>query len=233
MHKPATYLYHQSSPYQLELLRTHTQHTINTIPSPLHYTFQNPRATYQDRVCPYCLASGTRFLSDELHIICQCPTTKVVLGRFTVQIQWLTRLLDLPNLPSLTSFSAEETTRLVVENPPPQILQKDLWRWIQETTPLCCEFAYALRTQPLYNHLLLTYPLMMRTQHCQTITTIFHSSSPPLASNLYPYHQPTPCSHSSTPQVNNAVGMISSSNGPCMAGALAAIGTRSARSVRR
>jgi len=53
------------------------------------------------------------------------------------------RLLDLP---SLTSFSAEETTRLVPGNPPPQILHKDLRRWKQEATPLCCEFAYALRT---------------------------------------------------------------------------------------
>ena len=69
---------------------------------------------------------------------------------------------------------------------PPQILQKDLRRWIQQATPLYCEFAYAFRT------------LMMRTQHRQTTTTTFHSSSSPMAFNLYPYHQPTPCSHSST-----------------------------------
>jgi len=143
MYKPAPYPTHQSSPYQLELLRIRTQHTIHIIPAHLHYAFRNPRAAYQDRVCPYCLASGTRILGDELHIICQCPTTKVVLGRFTVKFQRLTRLLDLP---SLTSFSAEETTRLVLGNPPPQILHKDLQRWIQEATPLCCEFAYALRT---------------------------------------------------------------------------------------
>jgi len=143
MYKPAPYLTHQSSPYQLELLRIRTQHTIHIIPSHLHYAFQNPRAAYQDRVCPYCFASSTRILGDELHIICQCPTTKVVLGRFTVKFQRLTRLLDLP---SLTSFSAEETTRTVLGNPPPQILHKDLRRWIQEATPLCCEFAYALRT---------------------------------------------------------------------------------------
>ena len=55
----------------------------------------------------------------------------------------LTRLLDFP---SFTSFSAEETTRLVLGNPPPQILHKDLQRWIQEAAPLCCKFAYALRT---------------------------------------------------------------------------------------
>jgi len=132
MYKPAPYLTHQSSPYQLELLRIRTQHTIHIIPSHLHYAFRNPRADYQDRVCPYCLASGTRILGDELHIICQCPTTKVVLDRFTVKFQRLTRLLDLP---SLTSSSAQETTRLVLGNPPPQILHKDPWRWIQEATP--------------------------------------------------------------------------------------------------
>jgi len=142
MYQPAPYLTHQSSPYQLELLRIRTQHTIHIIPSHLHYAFLNPQAPYQDRVCPYCLASGTRILGDKVHIICQCPTTKAVLDRFTVKFQRLTRLLDLP---SLTSFSTQETTRLVLENPPPQILQKDLRRWIQEVTPLCCEFTYALR----------------------------------------------------------------------------------------
>jgi len=231
MYKPAPYLTHQSSPYQLELLRI----TIHIIPSHLHYAFRNPRAAYQDRVCPYCLASSTRIPGDEIYIICQCPTTTVVLDRCTVKFQRLTRLIDLP---SLTSFSAEETTRLVLGNPPPQILQNDLRRWIQEATPLCCEFAYALRTHiTSFSQLLLTCRLMVRTQHRQTITTIFHSSSPPLASNLYPDHQPTPCSHSSTPQVNNSLGILSSSNGPRMAGALATypkgIVTRNARFVSR
>ena len=143
MYKTPSYITHQSSPYQLELLQTRTQHTIHIIPSHLHYAFWNPRTAYQDRVCLYCLASRTRILGDESHIICQCPTTKVVHGRFTVKVQWFTRLLDLP---SLTSCSVEETTRLVLGDPPPQILQKDLRRWIQEVSPLCCEFAYALCT---------------------------------------------------------------------------------------
>jgi len=128
MYKPAPYLTHYSSPYQLELLRIRTQHTIHIIPSHLHYAFRNPRAEYQDRVCPYCLASGTWILGDELHIICQCLTTKVVLDRFAVKFQRLTRLLDLP---SLTTFSAEETTRFVLGNPPARVLQQKLRRWIQ------------------------------------------------------------------------------------------------------
>jgi len=56
LYKPAPYLTHQSSPYQLELLQIRTQHTIHIIPSHLHYAFRNPRADYQDRVCSYCLA---------------------------------------------------------------------------------------------------------------------------------------------------------------------------------
>jgi len=101
MYKPAPCLTHQSSPYQLDLLRIRTQHTIHIIPSHLLYAFQNPQADYQNRVCPYCLASGTRILVDELHIICQCPTNKVVLDRFAVKFQRLTRLSDLP---SFTTF---------------------------------------------------------------------------------------------------------------------------------
>jgi len=143
LYKPAPYLTHQSSPYQLERLRIRTQQTIHIIPSHLHYVFRNPRADYQDRVCLYCLASCTRFLGDELHIISSCPTTKVILDRFTDKFQRLTRLLDLP---SFTTFSAEETKRLVLGNPPAKVLQQDLRRWIQEATPLCREYAYALPT---------------------------------------------------------------------------------------
>jgi len=143
MFRPASYLTHQSSPYQLELLQICTQHTIHIIPSHLQYAYQNARADYKDRVCPYFLASGTRILGDELHVICQCLTTKVVLDRFAVKFQRLTRVLDLP---SLNTFSAEETTRLVIGNHPAQVLQKELRRWTQEATPLCGEYTYALCT---------------------------------------------------------------------------------------
>jgi len=113
------------------------------MPSHLHYAYhnayydayQNPRADYQDRVHPHCLASGTRILRDELHIICQCPTTKVVLDRFAAKFQRLTQLLDLP---SFTTFY----TRLALGNPPAQVLQQELRRCIQEATPLCGEYAY-------------------------------------------------------------------------------------------
>ena len=59
MYKPAPYLTHLSCPYQLELLRICTQHTILIIPSHLHYAFRAPRAHYQDRVCPHCLDKGS------------------------------------------------------------------------------------------------------------------------------------------------------------------------------
>jgi hypothetical protein len=34
---------------------------------------------------------------------------------------------------------------MVLGNPPRQVLQKGLKRWIMEATPICSEFAYALR----------------------------------------------------------------------------------------
>ena len=49
MYKPASYLTRQSCPFQLELLRIRTQHTIHIIPSQLHYAFQHARADYKDR----------------------------------------------------------------------------------------------------------------------------------------------------------------------------------------
>ena len=139
---PAPYLTHPSCPYQLELFRIRTQHTIYIIPIHLHYAFRAPRADYRDRVCPRCIAKGTTVLGDELHIICQCPATKGVLQQFTAKCQGLTRLLDLP---SFASFTSDEMTRIVLGNPPPQVLQKGLKGWIIEATPICSEFAYALR----------------------------------------------------------------------------------------
>ena len=115
LYKPAPYLTHQSSPYQLELLRIRTQHTIYIIPTHLHYAFRNPRADYQDRVCPCCLTTGTRILGDELHIICQCSTIKVVLDKFTVNFQRLTRLLDLP---SFNFFSRRRDHTISTREPP-------------------------------------------------------------------------------------------------------------------
>ena len=53
--------------------------------------------------------------------------------------------------------------------PPAQDLQKELQRWIQEATPLCGEYAYALRT-----HITSLQPavvLMTTTQRHQTTTT--------------------------------------------------------------
>jgi len=35
-------------------------------------------------------------------------------------------------------------TRLVLGNPPPPVLNKNLEGWITEATPICGEFAYAL-----------------------------------------------------------------------------------------
>ena len=65
-----------------------------------------------------------------------------MLQQFTAKFQGLTRLLDLP---PFASFTPDEKTRMVLGNPPPQMLQKGLKGWIMEATPICSEFAYALR----------------------------------------------------------------------------------------
>ena len=113
MFKPAPYLTHQSCPYQLELLRIRTQQNIYIVPFQLYYAFQHARADYKDRVCMHCLATGTTVLGDELHIICHCPATKVVLEKFTDKFKRLTRLL---NLPPFASFTQDQMTRLVLGN---------------------------------------------------------------------------------------------------------------------
>jgi len=65
-----------------------------------------------------------------------------VLQQFTAKFQGLTRLLGLP---PFASFTPDEKTRMVLGNPPPQVLQKGLKGWVTEVTPICSEFAYALR----------------------------------------------------------------------------------------
>jgi len=151
-------------------------------------------------MCPHCFASGTQILGDEVHIICLCLTTKVVLDRFSVKFQRLTRLLDLPSLPHFLLNRRDNTTS--PREPPPPNSAKGPTEMDTRSHPPTYAVSSRMpsaHTSHFYNQLLLTCPLMMRTQHRQTIMTIFHSFSPPLASNLYPYHQPTPCSHSSTP----------------------------------
>jgi len=70
------------------------------------------------------------------------PATKGVLQQFTTKFQGLTRLLDLP---PCAFFTPDKKTRMVLGNPPLQVLQKGLKGWIMEATPICSEFAFALR----------------------------------------------------------------------------------------
>ena len=66
----------------------------------------------------------------------------MVLAQFTAKFQGRTRLLDLPPFASCTP---NEMTQLVLGKPPPPVLTKDLKGWITEATPICGEFAHALR----------------------------------------------------------------------------------------
>ena len=58
------------------------------------------------------------------------------------KFQCLTRLLVLS---TIASFTPDQMTRLVLGNPPPPVLNKNLKGWITEATPICGEFANALR----------------------------------------------------------------------------------------
>ena len=112
--------------------------------SHLHYcdAFRTPRDDYQDRVYHHCLDNSTTVLGDGLLIIYHYPETQGVLQQFTVEFQGFTRLLDLP---PFASFTPDEKTRMVLGNPPPQVLQKGLKGRIMETTPISSEFGYVLR----------------------------------------------------------------------------------------
>ena len=143
MYKPAPYLTHPSCPYQLEHLRARKSKRARESGGEQEESEKRARtAAYQDRVCPHCFDKGTTVLGDEIHIICHCPATQGVLQQFTAKFQGLTRLLDLP---PFQSFTPDEKTRMVLGNPPPQVLQKGLKGWVTEATPICSEFAYALR----------------------------------------------------------------------------------------
>jgi len=148
-------------------------------------------------VSPHCLDKDTTVLRDKVHIICHCPATQGVLQQFTAKFQGLTRLLDLP---SFSSFTPDEKTRMVLCNPPPQVLPKGLNGWIMEATPICSEFAYALRMH--VTSLLPICPPMMRLR-CRLITTmISHLFYFHLVSNQRRRPQMTPYLYLLTPQDN-------------------------------
>jgi len=107
-----------------------------------HYTFSPSLCIQTCPGCPHYLAAGITVLGDAKHIICHCPATKLVLAQLTDKFQGLARLLDLP---PFASFTPGEMTRLVLGNPPPQVLTKDLKGWITVATPTCGEFAHAPR----------------------------------------------------------------------------------------
>jgi len=102
LYKPAPYLTNQSSPYQLELLRIRTQHTIHIIPSHLHYAFRNPRADCQDRVCVHTVLSqvpGSLVMSSTSCVSAPQPKWYLIgsLSNFNGSHDYWTSLLSLPS----------------------------------------------------------------------------------------------------------------------------------------
>jgi len=128
-------------------------------------------------VCPYC-ASGTQILGDELHIICQCPITTVVLDRFALKPT--AHATTCPYLPRFLLSRRDHTTS--PREPPSTNRAKGPTEMDTRSQPPMLR----VRVCPPHTHhiittisVLLTCPLMMRTQHRQTMTTIFHSSTSP------------------------------------------------------
>jgi len=101
MYKPAPYLIHQFCPYQLELLRIRTQHTIHIIPSQLHYAFQHARADYKDRCARTALLQAQQYLgtNSTLYVTAQPPrwSSKSSMINFNASIAYWTFPLSLPS----------------------------------------------------------------------------------------------------------------------------------------
>ena len=142
-------------------------------------------------MCPHCLATGTTVLMDEIHIICHCPATKVVLGEFTDKFQRLTRLLDLPPFASSTP---DQMTRLVLGNPPPTVLNKNL-KGILQKPPQSVVSSHTPSACMSHPSILLLYtcPLMMMP-HCRLMAMmISHLSYFHLVSSQRPCHHLVTC----------------------------------------
>jgi len=160
------------------------------------------------------------------------PVTILTVLTLHLKFQGLTRLLDL--LP----FTPDEKTRMVLGNPPHQVLQKGLKGWIMEATPICSEFAYALRI-----HVTSLLPAVvdmssvMRLRCRLMATMISHLFYFHLVSNQRCCPPMTPYLYLLTLQDNRCLDSTYSSNGPRMDGAWAryqrATPTSNARCLNR
>jgi len=150
-----------------------------------------------------------------MHIICHGPATNLVLAQFAAKFQGLTRLLDLP---PFASFTPDEMTQLVLGNPTPPVLTK-LKGWITEATPICGEFAHALRM-----HVTSLHPVsvdLSSDDHAAQSSDSNDDFSPIL---LPPGFQPASAPPQGNPFTlldNRCWGSTYSSNGPHMVGVLA------------
>ena len=200
MYEPAPYLTHPSCPYQLELLRIRTQHTIHIIPSHLHHAFRAPRTDYQDRVFPHCLDKGTTVLGGAIHIICVsaqqqrgCYSNSLLNSKGSHDY-----LISSPSRPQ----ASHQTTR-ITRTGPLQVLQKSLKGWITEATPICNEFAHALRMHVTSLHPAVEdCPLMMKLHYPPIATMFSHLSNFHLVSNQRRCPQMAPRLYLLTPQDN-------------------------------
>jgi len=196
----------------------HTAHYSHCTFSP-SLCIQTCPGRYKDRVCLQCLAAGITVLENEMHIICHCPATMLVLAQFTNKFQGLTRFVDLPLFASFTPY---EMTRLVLGNPLHQSSLKTSKAGLQKPPPSVASLhTPCVCTSHPFILLLWICPLMMMLPCHLIAMMISHPSYFHPVSSQRPHHHMATCLYPFTLPDNRCWGSTYSSNGPHMDGFLA------------
>ena len=146
LYKPAPYL-SQHHGHALDLVRLRIQAWTKYIPTHLHFSTRRARDEYMDRHCSYC--QQARVLGDEAHIFLKCPATAHLRDELIPQLSRKLRLLDALPWSSLTE---DQRVGVMLGNPPPSLLKKNIKSWMSECVPLLhshttalCNFLHARR----------------------------------------------------------------------------------------
>ena len=146
LYKPAPYL-SQHHGHALDLVRLRIQAWTKYIPTHLHFSTRRARDEYMDRHCSYCRQA--RVLGDGGHIFLTCPATAHLRDELIPQLSRKLRLLDALPWSSLTE---DQRVGVMLGNPPPSLLKKNIKSWMSECVPLLhthttalCNFLHARR----------------------------------------------------------------------------------------
>ena len=135
---PAMYITVSCS-FLRDLIRLRVQALPQVISSHLYFTYTGPCPPYAGRMCLKC---PLPIHGNEAHTFLQCPTTTPAHTSAKTALSGTLRLVDLP---AWKSFSSAEHISILLANSPPDLLKKNLVLWTQESTPICAQFARALR----------------------------------------------------------------------------------------